>query len=146
MPKTFLARVLFLRWRWRRYVPPKRRFLQNPHGATSQKTAFFKFAVAGLVTKFLAVMKPRCLLSRKYCILGCRNVYFGSSLTFRRSILTPYLGSSSTWSPGWRQHAQWNVDEILPAYTAIHPRVSSGTAVRISTNVYCHNYENPLRK
>jgi hypothetical protein len=25
----------------RRYVPPKRRFLQEPHGVTSQKTPFF---------------------------------------------------------------------------------------------------------
>jgi hypothetical protein len=24
------------------YVPPKRRFLQEPHSVTSQKTAFFK--------------------------------------------------------------------------------------------------------
>jgi hypothetical protein len=28
-------------WRWRRYVPPKRWFTQNLHGATSKKTAFF---------------------------------------------------------------------------------------------------------
>jgi hypothetical protein len=28
-------------WWWRRYVPPKRRLLQEPHGVTSQKTAFF---------------------------------------------------------------------------------------------------------
>jgi hypothetical protein len=33
---------IFLPWRWRRYVPPKRRFTQDLHGATSQKTAFFK--------------------------------------------------------------------------------------------------------
>jgi hypothetical protein len=26
---------------WRRYVPPKRRLLQEPHGVTSQKTALF---------------------------------------------------------------------------------------------------------
>jgi hypothetical protein len=32
---------IFLHWRWRRYVPPKRRFTQDLHGATSQKTAFF---------------------------------------------------------------------------------------------------------
>jgi hypothetical protein len=31
----------FLSWRWRRYVPPKRRFIQYPHGAKSQKTLFF---------------------------------------------------------------------------------------------------------
>jgi hypothetical protein len=28
-------------WWWRCYIPPKRRFLQEPHGITSQKTAFF---------------------------------------------------------------------------------------------------------
>jgi hypothetical protein len=28
-------------WRWRQYVPPKRRFKQDLHGATSQKTALF---------------------------------------------------------------------------------------------------------
>jgi hypothetical protein len=28
-------------WRWRRYVPPKRRFTHDLHSATSQKTAFF---------------------------------------------------------------------------------------------------------
>jgi hypothetical protein len=32
---------IFLPWRWKRYVPPKRRFTQDLHGSTSQKTAFF---------------------------------------------------------------------------------------------------------
>jgi hypothetical protein len=32
---------ILLPWRWRRYDPPKRRFTQKLHGATSQKTAFF---------------------------------------------------------------------------------------------------------
>jgi hypothetical protein len=32
---------IFLPSRWRRYVPPKRRFTQDLHGATFQKTAFF---------------------------------------------------------------------------------------------------------
>jgi hypothetical protein len=35
---------IFLPWRWRRYVPPKRRFTQDLHGATSQKTAFLQCA------------------------------------------------------------------------------------------------------
>jgi hypothetical protein len=32
---------IFLAWRWRWHVPQKRRFTQDLHGATSQKTAFF---------------------------------------------------------------------------------------------------------
>jgi hypothetical protein len=35
-----LQRII-LPWRWRRYVLPKRRFIQGLHGVTSQKTAFF---------------------------------------------------------------------------------------------------------
>jgi hypothetical protein len=35
----FLARRFF--YPERRYVPPKRRFTQDLHGATTQKTAFF---------------------------------------------------------------------------------------------------------
>jgi hypothetical protein len=35
-----LSRI-FLPSRWRRYILPKRRFTQDIHGATSQKTAFF---------------------------------------------------------------------------------------------------------
>jgi hypothetical protein len=32
---------IFLSWRWRRYVPPKRRLTQDLHSATFQKTTFF---------------------------------------------------------------------------------------------------------
>jgi hypothetical protein len=32
---------IFLPWRWRRYVPPKRRFTQDLQGTTSQKMALF---------------------------------------------------------------------------------------------------------
>jgi hypothetical protein len=37
----------FIPWRWRWYVPPKRRFTQDLYGATSQKTAFFSVPVSG---------------------------------------------------------------------------------------------------
>jgi hypothetical protein len=33
--------AIFLLGRWRRYVPPKRRFTQDLYGVTSHKTAFF---------------------------------------------------------------------------------------------------------
>jgi hypothetical protein len=33
--------LIFSPWWWRWYVPPKHRFLQEPHGLTFQKTAFF---------------------------------------------------------------------------------------------------------
>jgi hypothetical protein len=32
---------IFLPWRWRRYIPPKHRFTQHLHCATSHKTTFF---------------------------------------------------------------------------------------------------------
>jgi hypothetical protein len=39
---TMLLLILFFPWLWRRYVPTKRRFLEEPHGVASQNTAFFK--------------------------------------------------------------------------------------------------------
>jgi hypothetical protein len=33
-----LVPKLFSPWRWRRYIPPKRRFLQEPHAITSHNT------------------------------------------------------------------------------------------------------------
>jgi hypothetical protein len=41
--ETTLPHWFFSPWRWRRYVPPKRRFLQELHSVTSQKTAFLNF-------------------------------------------------------------------------------------------------------
>jgi hypothetical protein len=38
---TSVSRWLQTAWRWKRYVPPKRWFTQDLHGATSQKTASF---------------------------------------------------------------------------------------------------------
>jgi hypothetical protein len=35
-------------WRWRRYIPPKRRLTQVLHSATSQKTTFFKMEIIAL--------------------------------------------------------------------------------------------------
>jgi hypothetical protein len=43
--RWFIARGLLIPWRWRRYTPPKRRLTKYLHGATSQKTAFFMYAL-----------------------------------------------------------------------------------------------------
>jgi hypothetical protein len=39
----FLVRRFLSPWWRRRQVPPKRRFLQEPHGVTTQKTPFFNW-------------------------------------------------------------------------------------------------------
>jgi hypothetical protein len=38
----FLVHRLLSPWWWRRYFLPKHRFIQEPHGVTSQKTQFFR--------------------------------------------------------------------------------------------------------
>jgi hypothetical protein len=40
----FLVHQFLSPWWRRRQVPPKRRFLQEPHGVTTQKTPFFMFS------------------------------------------------------------------------------------------------------
>jgi hypothetical protein len=59
---------IFLPWRWRRYVPPKRRFTQDLHGATSQKTAFFSLqppAHAGSSLADFSTLKVEAIRSSK---------------------------------------------------------------------------------
>jgi hypothetical protein len=47
----FLARRFLSPSLWRRYVSPKRRFLQESHGVTYQKTAFFKDSRVNITSK-----------------------------------------------------------------------------------------------
>jgi hypothetical protein len=54
-----LAHRFLLHWRWRRYVPPKPRFLQEPNGLTSQKTPFFSVQIncdSQNITKMIPVV------------------------------------------------------------------------------------------
>jgi hypothetical protein len=41
-PAWAVCSCKFLPWRWMRYALPKRQFTQDLHGATCQRTAFFK--------------------------------------------------------------------------------------------------------
>jgi hypothetical protein len=48
---------IFLLWRWRRHVPPKRQFTQDLHGATSQKSAFFiSYGVQWFISSPIVIM------------------------------------------------------------------------------------------
>jgi hypothetical protein len=54
---------IFLSWRCRRYVPPKRRFTQDLHGATSQKAAFFIVTAmksSNLAKNFVVLLSTFC--------------------------------------------------------------------------------------
>jgi hypothetical protein len=74
-----LALFLFHRflssW-WRRlWVPPKRRFLQEPHGVTSQKTPFF--IVTAMKTSNLTQIHNHC----QYIYLTCEIVDYSGWTT-----------------------------------------------------------------
>jgi hypothetical protein len=78
---TMRYSVLFLlprRWRW--HVPPKRRFLQDPHAATSQKTFFSPFAnaLSGLIHR-----------NYWFCFVICRPSDTLQNITFRKQIQFP---------------------------------------------------------
>jgi hypothetical protein len=60
--------LIFSLWWWRRYVPPWRRFSQEPHGVTSQKSAFlimircpYRTAVELSVNDWLLAGRPTVL-------------------------------------------------------------------------------------
>jgi Fe-S cluster assembly scaffold protein SufB len=46
----FLARFLSTLMMGRRYIPPQHRFLQEPHGATSQNAAFVRWSNGRVAT------------------------------------------------------------------------------------------------
>jgi hypothetical protein len=52
----FLVHRFLSHWWWRRYVPPKRRFLHEPHGITSQKSPFV--LITALTTSNLTKTDP----------------------------------------------------------------------------------------
>jgi hypothetical protein len=82
---------IFLPRRWRRYVPPKRRFTQYLHGVTSQKTEFFTHA-----TCFL---KPLKVLHVKICstsVVNAHYVFRPSSVAFKIADETAVLPSVSS--------------------------------------------------
>jgi hypothetical protein len=58
---TLVPRLrIFLSWRWRRNVLPKRRFTQDLHGTTSQKTAFF-------INTAVKISRSSCLQKWRIC-------------------------------------------------------------------------------
>jgi hypothetical protein len=59
-------------WKWRWYVPPKRRLIKHLHGATSQKTAFFiPFVFKARISKWLtSQLKTNLPIDRQIDLLA----------------------------------------------------------------------------
>jgi hypothetical protein len=74
------------RWWWRWYIPPKRRILQEPHGVTSQKTAFF------VIRSYLQDRYHRVLVNSDSNITLNGNLLLLES--FRDQFLVPCFFSS----------------------------------------------------
>jgi hypothetical protein len=68
---TLIPSPQFLPWWWRRYVPPKCRYLQEPHGVTSQNTPFL------IATEFVSKRVVPCNLFTKRSVvsLGVKKDY-----------------------------------------------------------------------
>jgi hypothetical protein len=74
--RWFLAREFFLPWRWRRYVPPKHRFTQDLHSATTQKTVFF------IVTTVKTSNPTQCMWCFKICLFS-RDSFVSKATGYR---------------------------------------------------------------
>jgi hypothetical protein len=66
---------IFLPWRWRRYVPPKRRLTQDLHSATSQKTTFFNTKHVSGVNYFFDSVEYTTCHGNIYSALSCIAVH-----------------------------------------------------------------------
>jgi hypothetical protein len=82
---TFLVHRFLSPWWWRRYVSPKRRFLLEPHGVTSQKTPFLIELLCASSSKLSVRKKNRrlflpiasCLLDYSIRLFQCRISVIG---------------------------------------------------------------------
>jgi hypothetical protein len=92
---------IFLPWRWRRYVPPKRRFTQYLHGTTSQKTELF--IVYSLA--FPSCSRYTALHGR----LSCRGFYF--HLFFIPRVQSKFAQAATLLNCFWMRLAR--IDAIL---------------------------------
>jgi hypothetical protein len=74
---------IFLPWRWRRYFPPKRRFTQDLHGATSEKTVFFIRLPSFLLLSKLNMISYRIfdILSRFFFTFSYFEIRFRCTLS-----------------------------------------------------------------
>jgi hypothetical protein len=91
----FLVHRFLLPWWTRHYVPPKRRFLQEPHGVTSQKTGFILFTIVFLIiTKILQINNLATCFGllcdhRVHVLLqNCRNIFLIFYITLY--FITPF--------------------------------------------------------
>jgi hypothetical protein len=77
-------------WCWRRHIPPKRRFLQESRGITSQKTASWywppwKLQILHSTNQLRSVAERQCVSCKiwgfhggdyeEWCLLGCYAVW-----------------------------------------------------------------------
>jgi hypothetical protein len=68
---AYFGLVLSTQW-WRRYIPQKHQFLQEPHGVTPQKTAFFIVISIFMFQKMGATAFSETLVSA-YKARWCHN-------------------------------------------------------------------------
>jgi hypothetical protein len=73
LPLTFLIHRFLLPWWRRRYVPPKRRFIQEPRAVTSQKTPFF--IVTAVKTSNIRLITNNLTMSRIHIYIRVTELF-----------------------------------------------------------------------
>jgi hypothetical protein len=107
---TFIGSWFFHPWFWRRYVPPKRPLLQEPHSVTSQKAAFL--IVTAVKTWNLINFRLFADLLSFLPLLNYFHLQLSSSLY---QSLSYVQADGEKGSPSWCQTPVWAHDQIVIA-------------------------------
>jgi hypothetical protein len=121
-----LAHWFLSSWWWRRYVPPKRRSLHEPHGVTSQTTKFLKknsFRTPGEETEYIYLV----LQFVNSWIMNKSRVFWESNkigtllvpLSFSTFIYAanPLLGAQAQFLAKYKLHLKFKVWYfVVPSY------------------------------
>jgi hypothetical protein len=109
---------IFLPWRWKRYVPPKRRFTQDLHSATSQeKTACFMNLKVCRNKQWLAVSR-----------------YIFKRLLRRNEETTANLSTPSIWS----KIRTWHLLTTKQEWDHSTTLLGMWTCIQVSLSICCN--------
>jgi hypothetical protein len=98
-----IARQFLSAWWWRRYILLKRRFLEEPYGITSQKTAFFM----NWLSLSCVAIRTDGVEPKVFTVRQLRGSWFGAP-TVSTSLVQLVLGLASAVILGCESHTTHN--------------------------------------
>jgi hypothetical protein len=126
--KLFLVHRFLSPWWWRRYVPPKHRFLQEPHGVTSQEMVFFIVTAMKTPNLTIPLMSNKMMTLLSTLLFTCLAFVFlvSVSLDFPCTTHCFFPKSLSNHCQGLHHTLPTLSQNVMHTHCSIHCEITSG--------------------